>query len=204
MARELARIMDIPYLDTGAMYRAITLKIMRSGMSFDDTAALQELLESTVLEIISGEEGTIIYMDDEDVSSEIRSPAVGNNVSQVSSIRMVRSSMVWMQQDLVRKWGEVVMDGRDIGTCVIPDARFKFYLDATVEERARRRWKELREKGRVLAFEEVKEEIAMRDRIDTERDESPLKVAPGAIVVDTTHMSLESVIDKILGYIGKK
>ncbi len=203
VARELARRLKIKYLDSGAMYRAITLKILQNGTDLENEEALKSLLDNTQIEITGEEDTSRIFLDGKEVTEEIRSGAVNGYVSQVSAVPPVRKAMVARQQELAREWGAVVMDGRDIGTCVLPDAALKIYLDASPEERAKRRWKENREKGREMTTEEVQKEIAMRDAIDSSREVSPLQVAAGAFVLDTTDMNKEEVVDKIASYAKK-
>lgn len=185
------------------MYRAITLKILQTGTDMEDEEALQALLDNTEIDIIGEEDRSRIYMDGAEVTEEIRSSAVNKLVSPVSAIPLVRKALVAMQQDFARRWEDVVMDGRDIGTVVLPDAALKVYLDASIEERTRRRWEEYLEKGRGdISAEEVKKEILHRDNIDSGREVSPLEVAPGAVVLDTTNMTLPEVVEIIAGMRG--
>ncbi len=203
VARELAKFLKIKYLDSGAMYRAITLKILQTGTNIEDHEALKSLLDNTVIDIIGEEDLSRIYLDGVEVTEAIRSSAVNGFVSQVSAIALVRKVMVAMQQDFARSWKDVVMDGRDIGTYVLPDAQLKIYLDASIQERVHRRWKEYWEKGRRISPEEVKKEILLRDSIDSGRVVSPLEVAPDAVVLDTTEMDLPEVVKTIAGMRGE-
>jgi len=204
IARMLAQRFNINYMDTGAMYRAITLKIIRKNVSLSDEESLRDLLNNTSIELVNPLTENLVFLDGEDVTEEIRGSEVNQWVSQVSSLKMVRQAMVEQQRQLAHKWEGVVMDGRDIGTCVLPEASFKFYLDASQEERTRRRWQELKDKGKELPWEEVEKTITQRDDIDKNRSESPLKVPPGAVVLDTTHLDIEGVLQKVTEYIKQQ
>ncbi len=195
VAREIARRLGFKYLDTGAMYRAITLKMIREKVDLDDPRQVEEVLNNTQLDV---KEGNIILLDGEDVTAEIRKPYVNNMVSPVSAIPAVRRRLVQMQQEIAARSGGIIMEGRDITTRVMPEADFKFYLDASLMERARRRMKEQLAAGILDSLEEVAEEIRRRDRIDSQRADSPLCVAPGATVIDTTDLSFEEVVNGIL------
>jgi CMP/dCMP kinase len=195
VAREVARRLKVKYLDTGAMYRAITLKLFREGIAPGDLPRVERLLRRTALDL---EKDQRVLLDGEDVTEEIRKPHVNNLVSQVSALPAVRHSLVRMQQEIAARSPGIVMDGRDITTRVMPSADYKFYLDAALPERARRRLKEQHERGMELTLESVLEEIRGRDRIDSQRTDSPLVIAPGATVIDTTAMPFEAVVERIL------
>ena len=199
VAREIARRINLKYLDTGAMYRAITLKLYRARISLDDLEAIAELLKHTALDVTADQR---VLLDGEDVTAEIRKPYVNNLVSPVSTIPLVRRKLVQMQQAIAARSRGIVMDGRDIGTRVLPDADLKVYLDATLAERARRRFKEQLERNIHLTFEEVEAELKERDRIDSERADSPLTVAADACVIDTTDLTFEEVVAKIMSLIS--
>lgn len=199
VAREIARRLNLKYLDTGAMYRAITLKLYRARISLDDLEAIAELLKHTALDVTADQR---VLLDGEDVTAEIRKPLVNNLVSPVSTIPLVRRKLVQMQQAIAARSRGIVMDGRDIGTRVLPDADLKVYLDATLAERARRRFKEQLERNIHLTFEEVEAELKERDRIDSERADSPLTVAADACVIDTTDLTFEEVVAKIMSLIS--
>lgn len=201
VAREIARRINLKYLDTGAMYRAITLKLYRARISLDDLEAIAELLENTALDVTADQR---VLLDGEDVTAEIRKPLVNNLVSPVSTIPLVRRKLVQMQQAIAARSRGIVMDGRDIGTRVLPDADLKIYLDATLTERARRRFKEQLERNIHLTFEEVEAELKERDRIDSERADSPLTVAADACVIDTTDLTFEEVVAKIMSLISDR
>jgi len=205
VARMLAGKLKIGYLDTGAMYRAVTLKILQAGTQIEDREALAGLLENTIIDIQAEEDRQRIFLDGEEVTEAIRAPGVNTVVSQVSAIPIVREYLVRQQQEIARRWGDVVMDGRDIGTVVLPDAEYKIYLDASPEERVKRRWKEYLGKGCSITADEVRQEITRRDKIDSGREVSPLKAAPGAMVLDTTKMTLPEVVSTMVAYVrGEK
>ncbi len=192
IAKLIAEDLEFVYLDTGAMYRLVTLKALNDGI-LGDLEEIKKMLDN--LNINIKENG--FYLDDIDVSEEIRKPIVSENVSHIAAIREVREKMV----DLQRKFSEsknVILDGRDIGTVVFPNADVKIFLVADAKERANRRYKELIEKGENVKIEEIYENILKRDEIDSTRKESPLKKAEDAIEVDTTSKDIEEVKNEIL------
>ncbi len=195
-ARLVAKELGYIYIDTGAMYRAVTLMWLRSGKELSESS-ICPLLENLKLELLQGNEGQIVLMNGEDVSGEIRTPAVSSYVSPVSALRCVRQKMVEQQREIGRKGG-VVMDGRDIGTHVFPDAELKIFLNASVEERARRRQKELAENNIVESFENLVKNIQERDHYDSNREISPLRKANGAVEIDTTNITIEEQCLKII------
>ncbi|WP_096270475.1 (d)CMP kinase [Paucisalibacillus globulus] len=202
VAKIVANKLHYIYIDTGAMYRAITLKALEKMIDVNDEEELVNLLESTEITLIQSEEGQRVLLDNEDVTLKIRSKEVTNNVSYVAQHPKVRADMVGRQQKLADKRG-VVMDGRDIGTKVIPDAEVKIFLVASVEERAKRRHAENINKGFPSNLEELKKEIEKRDHIDSERAASPLVKADDAIEIDTTSLSIEGVANRILAEVNK-
>jgi cytidylate kinase len=195
VAREVARSLKVTYLDTGAMYRAITLKLIRANADLSDSGQVEMMLEQTVI-ILGPDER--VFLDGEDVTSEIRKPPVNAAVSRVAELPAIRSKLVQQQQKIAAAAAGIVMEGRDIASRVLPDAAFKFYLDAALPERARRRMQEQHDKGLALSFESVLNEIKERDRIDSERADSPLTVAPGVQVIDTTDLTVAEVVERIL------
>jgi CMP/dCMP kinase len=202
VAKIVANKLHYIYIDTGAMYRAITLKALEKMIDVNDEEELVKLLESTEITLIQSEEGQRVLLDNEDVTLKIRSKEVTNHVSYVAQHPKVRADMVSRQQRLADKRG-VVMDGRDIGTKVIPDAEVKIFLIASVEERAKRRHVENLTKGFPSDLEELKNEIEKRDHIDSERAASPLVKADDAIEIDTTSLSIEGVANQILAEVNK-
>ncbi|MDM5298555.1 (d)CMP kinase [Bacillus pumilus] len=185
------------YIDTGAMYRAITLAALNHGVSLEDEQALDALLKKTAIELVSTDEGQKVHLDHIDVTEDIRTDRVSNQVSVVAKHRAVREEMVRRQQELGKRGG-VVMDGRDIGTHVLPEAEVKIFLLASVEERAKRRFEENQKKGYDVNYQQLIEEIARRDKLDSEREVSPLKKADDAIEIDTTSLTIQEVAGKIL------
>ena len=196
-AKETAKRLGMVYVDTGAMYRTVALACMRAGVSVSDEAAALSVLNRIDMRIEPEQGGQRIFLDGKDVTAEIRTPEIGKGASDVAAFRKVRERLVEIQQELARKY-PVVMDGRDIGTVVLPDAELKIYLDAGVEERARRRQGELREQGKTEELSEVMEKIRQRDEADKTREHSPLRMANDAILLDSTGMSAEEVVQAIL------
>lgn len=203
VAKQLAEKLAFVYIDTGAMYRALTWKAHETNTSFNDEQALAELLDQMNLELVNDSDGQRIFADGLDISDAVRVPAISNNVSYVARHAAIRSHMVLKQQELASKGG-TVMDGRDIGTAVLPDASLKFFLNATVEERAKRRHKEQLEKGIPSDLEMLKQEIERRDKLDTERTVAPLKKAEDAVEIDTTEMTISEVVDYLYERSRKK
>ena len=198
IAKLIAEDLGLVYLDTGAMYRLVTLKALNDGI-LGNLDKIIKMLDNLSIDI--KENG--FYLDDIDVSEEIRKPVVSENVSDIAAIREVREKMV----DLQRKFSEsknVILDGRDIGTVVFPNADVKIFLVADAKERANRRYKELVAKGENVRIEEIYENILKRDEIDSTRKESPLKKADKAIEVDTTSKNIEEVKNEILNIVRKK
>lgn len=198
IAKLIAEDLGLVYLDTGAMYRLVTLKALNDGI-LGNLDKIIKMLDNLNIDI--KENG--FYLDDIDVSEEIRKPVVSENVSDIAAIREVREKMV----DLQRKFSEsknVILDGRDIGTVVFPNADVKIFLVADAKERANRRYKELVAKGENVRIEEIYENILKRDEIDSTRKESPLKKADNAIEVDTTSKNIEEVKNEILNIVRKK
>lgn len=203
VAKRLAKELGYTYMDTGAMYRAIALKAMRDGADLEDEPGLKRILEQTRIELIDQNGHAKILLDGQDVSEQIRTPELSQMASKVSTLRAVRERMVELQQIMGAKGG-VVAEGRDIGTVVFPQAEVKIYLDASAEERARRRFKELREQGKPVSQEETLEEMNQRDRRDKERALAPLRRAEDAVLIDSTDRSVEEVMDRIMAEIEKK
>ena len=197
----LARWLDYLYFDTGVMYRAVTWAALNRGISIEAEDAVTELAHELRIDIkppteADGRQYTVL-VDTHDITWEIRSPAVNANVSPVSAYAGVREAMV-EQQRRVAEDGEVVMVGRDIGTVVLPEADLKIYLDATVEERARRRWKEIRQRGESADYQEVLASMRRRDDIDSHREVSPLRAADDAVVIDSTDMTVKEVLEEMM------
>ncbi len=192
IAKKIADRLNITYIDTGAMYRALTYKVLINNIGVENEDAVIELARKSKIEFLKNN----IYLDDDIVNEEIRLPEVSKNVSYVAKIPQVRKILVDTQRKLALNQ-DVVMDGRDIGTYVLKDANFKIFLTATVEERSHRRYLELKNKGLDVTLDDVKKDIINRDKIDREREFSPLVEADDAIIIDTTDLSIEDVINKI-------
>lgn len=202
-ARNLARELDILCLDTGAMYRACALACREAGVAVSDEDAVCALIGKTDLRVDYRDGKQVTMLGDRDVSEEIRSPGMSQLASEVSALACVRSAMVAMQRRIASEMS-CVLDGRDIGTNVLPDARYKFFVTASDEVRARRRLEEDRAKGYDVRYEDVLRDIRERDRRDSERAIAPLKCAEDAVVVDTSDMSPEEVVQFIRNKIQEK
>lgn len=197
VAKRVAKALGVAYVDTGAMYRAITWKAQQENIDPTDEAALTVLANSVTIDFKPTEQGQDVFLDGVDITEAIRSREVTNGVSAISAVPSVREAMVDLQRGIAERTG-VLMDGRDIGTVVLPNASVKIWLTASVEERARRRYDELIEKGQSVDFEQLKAEIQRRDEYDSSREHSPMKKADDAIVVDTSGLSIDEVVDRIL------
>jgi len=200
LARRLAGRLGFLYIDTGAMYRAVALWARRLGVAWDDAARLEQLARESRIEL--GPDGRV-SLNGEDVSEDIRDPEISEGASRVSAIPGVRRALVEKQQQMGRQ-ASVVMEGRDIGTVVFPEAEVKIYLDATPEERARRRMKDLAARGVAADFAQVLEEMKRRDQRDSTRADSPLRQAPDAIYVDSTGMSEDEVEQALLKIVRER
>lgn len=194
-AKAVARRLNFFYLDTGAMYRAVTLKYIQLGGGHEniDMSIIDQVIDKTSIDLRQENHNTEVYLDEQNVTTEIRKPLVNSLVSQVSAIPEVRVWMVGKQRE-VAKGRDVVCEGRDIGTVVFPDAQIKIFMQADLEERARRRLKELTEKKIETSLGQVKENLEFRDRFDSSRSHSPLKKADDAVIIDTTHLSIDEEI----------
>lgn len=196
VAKILAKKMNYIYCDTGAMYRALTYLAIKKNIDFENEKDLVDLCLKHTISFKQTEKEQLVFVDGIEVTEEIRQPNVTNAVSIVAKHGAVREKMVELQQEIGRLGG-VVMDGRDIGTAVLPDAEVKIFLVASVEERAERRYKENQEKGIATDFDTLKKEIEHRDFLDSTREVSPLKQAVDAVKIDTTGMNIEKVVKSI-------
>ena len=204
IAKQLAKALEYVYVDTGAMYRAVTLFALRNefiGKEEDNIRALIQLLPKIKLNFIFNDTFGYaeMYLNGENVEKEIRTMRVSEQVSKVASIEEVRHKLVDMQQQMGKDKG-LVMDGRDIGTVVFPDAELKLFMTASPEARASRRYKELLDRGEEVSYEEVLKNVQHRDYVDSHREVSPLKRAEGSIEFDNSDMGLEEQFERILGY----
>ncbi len=196
IAKTVAQKLGIDYIDTGAMYRALGLKMLRMGLPMTEDAALAAMLAETDIDFSGGR----VYLDGKDVSEQIRTQEISKAASDCSAFASVRKKLVELQQKMARA-KSVIMDGRDIGTVVLKDAPYKYFLTASDEERALRRFRELAAKGEPQTYEEVLEQIRQRDYNDTHRAVTPLRKAEDAVEIDSTAMSIEEVVDYICGQI---
>ncbi|MEK4093172.1 MULTISPECIES: (d)CMP kinase [unclassified Viridibacillus] len=203
IAKIAAEALGYTYIDTGAMYRALTLKALKENINLEDAESVTNLLGMTDITLKPSENGQLVFLDGQDVSQEIRSNEVTSNVSKVAAHAAMREIMVQRQQEMA-KLGGVVMDGRDIGTAVLTEAELKLYMSATVEERARRRFEDNKQRGIVSTIEQLQEEIALRDKLDSEREASPLVQAQDAIFLDTTELSIQQAADAILKLVRER
>ncbi len=202
VAKILAKRFKYKYIDTGAMYRVVALKAIKNNIKLTDEKKVSKMADDIKIEFVADENNQKIYADGEDITSKIRDEEVGNGASIVSAYSGVRNAMLIKQRE-IGKSGGVVMEGRDIGTVVFPNANIKFFLDASVEERGRRRHLELKEKGEDVERGKIVEDIRRRDNQDTSRDIAPLKRADDSMVIDTTVISIDEVVENMLKRIDK-
>lgn len=201
VAKALAKRLDIIYLDTGAMYRSLAYVAVKQGIDVNDEAAVKPMLDNLDMKIITGDSQQII-VNGENVTPFIREHYVSKAASDISALPFVRIKLVELQREIAKN-DCVVLDGRDIGTYVLPDAKYKFFITATPEVRAKRRFEELKAKGDAPSYEKVLEDIKVRDYNDSHRAFAPLKQADDAVLVDTTNMSIDEVIDFVLNKMEK-
>lgn len=203
VAKLTAARLGIIYVDTGAMYRTVALYCMQNQIPLEEEAAVVAALDTLDMRIQLEDGGQHIFLQGQDVTAAIRTAEIGKGASMVGAYQKVRERMVELQQEMAREHS-VIMDGRDIGTVVLPNAEVKIYLDAGVEERARRRLGELEEKGETADLEEIKKMIAERDYQDMHRQHSPLRKAADAICLDSTGMRIEEVLDTVLQIVAER
>jgi len=196
VSRLLARRLSYVYLDTGALYRAVALKVSRAGLAAADRAGIAALCGETDITLFEREGTTRILLDGRDVTEHIRTPEISMLASTVSAHPEVRQRLLAVQREAARTGG-VVAEGRDMGTVVFPGAEVKFFLTAGAEERARRRWLELRERGHEVGLDEVLRDVIRRDRQDSEREIAPLRPSEDGVLVDSTGKSIEDVVEEL-------
>ena len=201
VAKILAKRLGFTYLDTGAMYRALTWKAMQMGVNLKDENALCQLMDQTSIEFQSKDESLHVFVDGVNVTEEIRLPSVTNNVHYISDTPGVRHRMVKLQRKLASE-GNTVAEGRDMGTVVFPQAEKKFFLDAEIDERARRRYGEFKPSDGEISYADVIKDMEVRDRRDTTRNNSPLIKSSDAIYINTTKLTIEEVLNLILKEVG--
>ena len=205
LGKMLAKKLNLLYLDTGAMYRAVGLAVLKNGVKVDDKARIAEIAEKADIKLVGEPESLQIFLDAADVSAKIRTNEVGQAASIVSTISEVRRILVEHQRSLgANSSNGAVLDGRDIGTVVFPNADIKFFLTAKPEARARRRYEEDLEKNRAVSYEQTFAEIKERDERDVSREDSPLAIAEDAVVIDTSEMDLTEVFEQMLTVVREK
>ncbi len=200
LARALAKRLGYIHLDTGAMYRAVALAAVNKAVALDDAKGLDALCAGLRIEFREENGRQVVFLDGEDVTEKIRTSEISEASSDVSAVSAVRVHMVRLQREIGAQGG-VVAEGRDVGTVVFPDTPAKFYLDASASERARRRYEELLSENSAETLENVYADMEKRDRNDSQRDDSPLKMAPDAVRVDTTGMTVEEVVGRVAGLV---
>ena len=203
VARSLASRLGYVYIDTGAMYRSLALRVKERGISPEDEPAIKRLALSLHIRFATEGEQTLIFCGGEDITEAIRTPEISRLASSISKQKGVRETLVQMQREMGKEGG-VVLEGRDIGTVVFPNADVKFYLDAESSERIRRRYDEMIEKGVKVDLDETREELLQRDYHDSHRVHSPLKKAIDAMFIDSTHRSVEEVVEEMVRVIKER
>ncbi|HDM09516.1 MAG: (d)CMP kinase [Deltaproteobacteria bacterium] len=199
VSREVAKRLGFMYLDTGAMYRALALAVKKAGIDPQNDKSLASLCKSLNIRFDAAQASPRIFLNGEDVSEHIRTPEIDMLASKISAIAVVRQEMTRLQRAVAEKAGRAVAEGRDMGTVVFPDAKCKFFLTATLEERARRRYEERRQRGEKVDPAQVARELKKRDEQDEKRALAPLKPAEDAVIIDTTQLTIDEVVDKICG-----
>jgi cytidylate kinase len=202
VARELARRLSFQYLDTGATYRAVTWRALAAGTDLDDPCALTEVAREAEIELRPGEHGMLVRCDGRDITGEIRTPEVTNNIYRLADEPAVRQVLIEIQRRFGRRY-DLVAEGRDQGTDVFPGADVKFYLDASLKERVRRRMKDMQGVGRRSSFEEVRDDVRARDVKDRSRPVGALRKADDMIVIDSTGLSVDQVVELMLEHVER-
>ena len=197
IAKIIAKRLGLPYLDTGAMYRAMALCAFLEGVSLTDAEKVDELLKRTDIRVTYLEDGQHVFVNGVDVTGRLREEEIGKGASLISKLRCVRDKLAGMQRDIAHET-HAVLDGREIGTFVIPETPYKFYVTATAEERALRRVRQLEEKGEKPDYQLILKDIEARDYQDSHRDYAPLKQAEDAVLIDTTHMTIDEAVEAVL------
>ncbi len=204
IAKIIAKELGFLYIDTGAMYRALTLKVLEEKIDIKSVQQIIEVAHQSIIDLINNQDGSLkVLLDGRDVSQKIREPQITKFVSDIAKIKEVREIMLGLQRKL-GKQRDAVLDGRDIGTVVFPEADKKFYIDAQFRERVNRRYKELKDAGQGITEDEIAADLSNRDIIDSTREVAPLKKADDAIYIDTTNMAIGEVVERILKEIHYK
>ena len=196
IAKLLAKRFNLMYINTGAMYRAVTLFALKENVSYKDTEKLISLTKNLRMKFVNDD----LYVNDEDISEHINTTYISSNVSNYAAVPEVRKILVYLQQNMAKEYG-VVMDGRDIGTVVLKDAPHKFFLTASAEERAKRRFDELILKGEKVSYDDILKKIIERDELDTNRETDPLRQAEDAVLIDSSNLNIDEVVDLMASYI---
>jgi cytidylate kinase len=203
LAKSIAKELGFTYLDTGAMYRALALKAIRQGLDLTDEGKVAALARATDIDLVEKNGAVAVLLDGADVAGLIRTPEVSQMASKISALKVVRKRLLELQRALGER-GNVVAEGRDIGTVIFPRAEVKVYLDASVEERARRRCEELHRAGREVTLQDTRQEMEERDKRDSERDLAPLRKAEDALAIDSSSLSADAVRERVMIEIWKK
>ena len=203
VSKILAKKFNYIYLDTGALYRALAYKALKTGISIDDPASLENLCASTEVYLRNVHGQMKVYVDGEDVEKKIRTEVVGLTASKISTFPIVREKLLDLQREAGVRGG-IVAEGRDMGSVVFPKADYKFYLDASLDERTKRRHKELHQKKDAAGYESIKKDMQARDKQDSQRKIAPLKAPEGAIIIDSDNLSIEGVVEKIISNVSIK
>ena len=203
IAKIIAKRLGLPYLDTGAMYRAMALCAFSEGVSLTDAEKVDELLNRTDIRVAYLDDGQHVFVNGTDVTGRLREEEIGKGASLISKLRCVRDKLAGMQRDIAHET-HAVLDGREIGTFVIPETPYKFFVTATAEERALRRVRQLEEKGEKPDYELILKDIEARDYQDSHRDYAPLRQAEDAVFIDTTHMTIDEAVDAVLKALEEK
>jgi CMP/dCMP kinase len=203
VSKALAKKLGYIYLDTGALYRALAYKALKVKISLEDTSALTTLCFNTTVSLKNIDGKMVVFVDGEDVGVKIRTEEVGLAASTISAFTVVRESLLNLQREAGLQGG-IVAEGRDMGSIVFPHAEYKFYLDANVEERIKRRYNELLAKGAGVEYQAIQKDMMARDYQDSKRKIAPLKASPDAIIIDSTGLSAEGVVEKIIQHICAK
>jgi len=201
ISKILAQNLDYIYLDTGALYRALAYKALKKKISLEDIPALADLCSSTAVVLKNIDGRMKVYVDGEDVEEKIRTEEVSMAASKISTFAVVREKLLNLQRE-AGAHGGIIAEGRDMGSVVFPHADYKFYLDAQLEERIRRRYKELLEKGVSVEYQSIQKDMLARDKQDKQRKIAPLKVPDGAVIIDSDNLSVGGVVEKIISYIS--
>ena len=199
----IAQKLNLKTIDTGAMYRCVTLEMLEQGIKLEDTEKIEQILENIKIEFVDDENGKRVILNGKDVTLKIRSQEVNELVSPVATIKIVREKLADMQRNMAKSI-DVIMEGRDIGTNVFPNADVKVFLDATPEERAKRRYRQNQENGIEIPFEEILKNVKERDYIDSHREIAPLTQAPDAVYIDSTGMTVDEEAEEVMKLIMQK